>query len=123
MLFRLSVCLLWAAVAGLVACASENEEQLFPPPATNACGEDTITYAGTVAPLFQRQCLSCHGEQFPSGDVRLDTYEHVRQYVDNGRLWPSIDYTGPYPMPPVGQLPACDRVRIKAWIDRGAPND
>ena len=112
-----------AFVAGLAACASENEEQLFPPPPANSCGEDTATYANTIAPLFQRHCLSCHGEQFPSGDISLHTHALVKQYADNGKLWPALNYTGPYPMPPISKLPACDLARVRAWIDRGAPND
>lgn len=119
--------LITATFAGLlVGCAYENEEELFPPPADLAdrCGADTSTYSNTIAPLLQGRCVSCHGEEFPSGDIQLLTYEQVKAQVDRGSFWGALNEMEGYDvMPPTGKLEACELARVKGWIDRGAKND
>ena len=44
------------------------------PPASDKKG---ITYAADIKPLIDANCVSCHGANRPSGQLSLDTLEHI----------------------------------------------
>lgn len=87
----------------------------------DACELDTVTYSGTIVPLIQQRCTSCH-----SGPVALSfsTHAGLLQVAQNGRLAASIQHqAGAVPIPPGGpmnKLDPCDIAAVLAWIDAGA---
>lgn len=108
----------------LVACESENEEDLFPPadppkavPLDTAAGQ-TISFSTDIQPLIQTNCATpgCHraNAQFPT----LETYAQID--ASKGRVKARVDQGS---MPPSGPLQQTDKDKITAWINEGALNN
>lgn len=108
---------------GLNSCYYDNVEDLYPIPP--ACDTLNITYSGTVAPIMENNCNSCHGSTDPSGGIITDTYAGVKVSVDDGSFWGAINHESGYsPMPQGGnKLSDCDLKKIGIWIDSGAVDD
>lgn len=95
-----------------------------------------LTYENTIAPLLQRYCVSCHGEEKQKGDLMLHTIAGIR---DGGMIEPVLVPGEPdrsplllhceLPlehedhMPPEGKpQPTPVEVQLlRAWITAGAP--
>jgi len=118
-----SVLALVATILLLNGCYYDIEEDLYPP--VGNCDTAGVTYSGTVVPLLQAQCVTCHGVDLASGNIKLDTYSSVKTVVDNGKLYGSISFSSGYSAMPKGgnKLNNCSIIKIKAWIDAGAPNN
>ena len=86
-----------------------------------------ITYAQDIAPILQKNCLSCHR----TGDVGpfpLENYEHAKQWASSIK-----DYTARRLMPPWKATPGygdfhdsrylsdVELAKIAAWADGGTP--
>ena len=110
----------------LNSCYYDKESQLYPVAGTS-CDTTNITYSVTIKDILQNNsCLNCHsGSAASGGNVMLDNYTSLKQYVQNGQLYGSISHNPAYvPMPQGGnQLSACDIKKIKIWIDSGTPNN
>lgn len=87
------------------------------------CDTTTVTYSGTIAPIFSTNCIGCHSSSGAS-TTKLDSYTGAKAAVTAGRIIGAIQHTtGFTAMPPGGALSACDIGKIKAWIYRGALNN
>ncbi len=106
------------------SCYYDNEEDLYPYYESN-CDTTSVSYSLTVKPILERSCVSCHQASNPSGDVLLDTYDHVKIAVDNGGLWGSINHENGYSPMPLGggQLGSCSLAQIQSWIEVGSPDN
>lgn len=104
----------------LGGCYYDVEEELYP---NRLCDVSNVTFSGTVQPLIQGNCAvpGCHvaGSQTPD----LSTYAGIKAAADAGALVSRAVQGDPSPMPPTGLLPDCDRRRIEAWVNAGAPNN
>ena len=91
------------------------------------CDTTQFTYTAVIKPILAVRCNGCHGAVAPSGNLNYTTYAGVKASVDNGKFWASIVHaSGIKPMPyPQGsaQIPDCDKIKIKKWIDAGAPEN
>lgn len=107
----------------LGGCYSDVESVLYPE--TNCSSITTSLYSADVIPILNNYCNSCHSGSFASGGIRLDGYNYVKVYVDNGKLMGSINWDGGFsPMPKDGsKLSPCNIDKIKTWIDSGAANN
>src|SRR5262245_47680648 len=47
---------------------------------------DEEFFRETVAPIFERRCVQCHGADFTKGKLRLDTAEHALAGGDSGQV-------------------------------------
>lgn len=119
---RRSLLFLIPALALLApGCYYDNEEELYP---NSFCDTANVTWSGTIQPLMQASCAipGCHvpGGQSPD----LSTYTAVKAKADDGGLRGVIIDGTPFfmPNPPVG-LPACDRLKVDAWLRAGAPQN
>lgn len=97
----------------------------LPEDPTQATDPTLVTFSKVFANTIQPKCVSCHRSGRDDGGVRLDNYTNVMKVVSprnaNGsRLYTSIKSGD---MPPSGSVSAVALADIKAWIDRGAPND
>ena len=111
-------------VMGLMfpSCYYDKEETLYP---FKKCDTTNVTFSQTIVPVITANCLLCHSTStHPNTVVILDTYAGVKNEVSNGKLIPSIDHTGPKPMPNGGSmLDACTIQQFKKWVSDGAPNN
>jgi uncharacterized membrane protein len=108
-----------------VACAYDNEEDLFGQP--TPCDTANIRYSVEIKTLLDTKCGKCHTEAVATdfSGIELGSYDALKGYADDGKL---VDRTNDAssPMPPPsdgGLLPDCDRQKIKAWIAAGAKNN
>lgn len=91
---------------------------------TVTCNVDNVTYAATIQPLLQTNCVGCHSGSAPSGGVLLTTYANVKAQADNGKLVGAVSHaTGYKAMPPGGRLQNCAIEQIKVWVQAGALNN
>lgn len=122
--------LLFTAGVGLFSCTScyyDSEEYLFPEFA-NLCDTVSVSYSGTVQPLLEQFCLSCHGNSVASSlgaSIRLEEYSDVLIRAEDGSLLGSISHTGNFAAMPRGaaQLSSCSIAGVRKWIDAGSLNN
>ena len=102
----------------LTGCYSDNEEELYP---FAFCDTQNVTWSNDIQPLIQARCATpaCHapGQQSPD----LSTYQGVFAKADRVRAR-AIDGSPSF-MPPSGKLASCDQIKLKDWLDQGAPNN
>lgn len=104
-------------------CYYDVVEELYPGDAS--CDTSQVTYTGDILPLLQAQCMVCHSAAASQGNVNLEGYTQVKTYADNGKLLGSVSHASGYVAMPQGaaQLSSCNVNKIRAWINRGAPNN
>lgn len=111
-------------VGGLLGgCYYDNEESLY---GITTCDSTFVsTFSNDVLPLLETYCNRCHAGSSPSGDISLDTYSNVTNYVSNGSLMGSIKHDPGFKAMPEGggKLSPCDIKKIQSWIDAGAANN
>jgi hypothetical protein len=107
------------------SCYYDNEEALYP--SVNAtCDTANVTFSGTIVPLLDNNCLSCHSNAMAASagnGIRLEDYANVqsRAAVISG----SINHSGTHsPMPKNGsKLKACLITQFDIWLRNGTPNN
>lgn len=99
---------------GLIACQKSGTTE---PVANIDC--TTITYSGSIKPLFDSKCIACHG--VGSGDGPITNYAQTKSLVDNGKLKLTVLTTRS--MPQGSTLTADQLGAVQCWIDAGAPNN
>lgn len=95
------------------------------------CSDATPTFSGTIQPILNSFCISCHDASSPSDGIDLTAYigsgtnAGVADVAADGRLVGSIMFLDPYtPMPYGGSMILdCYIDQISAWVDAGYPND
>jgi hypothetical protein len=122
----------WAYHLGILAfcvillssCYYDVESELYP---YATCNPANTKYASGVLPILQRSCYSCHNQDNATlnGNVKIDSYEDVLQYVQNGMLMGSLRHdVGYVAMPKDAQkISDCELAKIEAWISEGALNN
>ena len=117
---RLSTMLI---LAGLFAagCYYDNEEDLYP----SNCNTDNVSYATDIAPVVGVNCLVCHSTAANLGGVRLEGYDAIKVWINNGRLIGAVRRDpGFSPMPQnAPKLSACFIAKLEKWIADGAQNN
>jgi hypothetical protein len=116
------------SLAILAGCYYDNEEELYPYEV--ACDTTNVTYSGTVFPIIDESCSSCHTGSAPQGNVLLADYESISAAAaipagQPGSLYGAITHNpGNSAMPKNGtKLSDCKISQIKVWIDAGSPNN
>jgi hypothetical protein len=104
------------------SCYYDNEEMLYPQ-AAGACDTSNVTFGGTIAPILNDNCLSCHSDANASfgGGVHLQSLNDIRS--NSPRIMPAVTRTGPKPMPPNGVLKPCSVTQLGIWIRIGMPGN
>jgi hypothetical protein len=105
-------------------CYYDKSELVYPQPAT--CDTVNMRYSTDIVPILSANCYVCHGGTASgSAGRKFDTHALLVNYVNSGELVKAITHTGgvtpmPYNLP---KLPECTINKIKAWVNRGAPNN
>ena len=115
-----NILLLLAVLLG--GCAYDNEQDLYP---DIICDTQLATYQAVIVPIMTNYCLGCHSTDSNQGEVSLEGYDNLINYVNNGRLLGSIRHQSGFSAMPKDQpkIPACDIAKIEQWIASGAKND
>lgn len=120
------------STAFLSGCYYDNEEELYPTNTnTNSAACDTVSikYTTQIAPIMTQKCNGCHdaANYASSGNsIQLDTYQTLKNAINNKGLVKTIEQTDPNnftPMPLVGdKLEQASIDLINQWIANGMPN-
>jgi mono/diheme cytochrome c family protein len=124
-------------VVVLMSCSKKtpvaSDPDINPPPI------DTSVYAGTIQPIFNSRCVSCHNASNPQSGVNMSSYSATMasrgtQYNSlivvagnaNGsplhnKLLPSPQFGSQ--MPQGGSLTTQQITAIRDWINAGALNE
>lgn len=103
------------------SCYYDHRQTLYP--TSLQCDTVNITYTNTLKSIVDAQCAtpSCHKSIIPSG-YDLSNYEGLKKIALNGKLMPSLDFTGPYPMPKAAvKLDECTIAKFRYWTNNGQP--
>ena len=87
-------------------------------PPVEPCDTTNITYDGSVFPIFQQYCLSCHSGETPEGGIDLNNYDQVAFLAESGTLLGALRHEEGYtPMPQNSpMLDSCLIARIEIWV-------
>lgn len=116
--------LMWLATGS--SCFYDNEEDLYPvQPGLVDCDTTEVSYQDFVAPLMEQYCTGCHGGNFPSANLSLETHAEVINSQEDNSLFGSMAHLEGFSKMPKGgnRLPDCDLDKLQAWIEEGAPNN
>lgn len=110
-------------VVSISKCYYDNEEELYP--GSTECDTTNITYSGTIIPVLDVNCYSCHNPINPSGGVVLNTYSELVKHINNGSFQGAINHEAGFtPMPFGGEkLSDCFLLKTDIWIDAGFPDN
>jgi hypothetical protein len=106
------------------SCYYDNEEALYPS-YNSACDTSTVTFTGTINPILNNNCLSCHSNATAAAagnNIRLENYADVVARITS--VIGSVKHTGTFsPMPKGGgKLKDCSLTQFDIWIRKGMPN-
>jgi len=89
-----------------------------PDPDPKECDTVNITYPGTVYPILEANCISCHSGQTPEGNLDFTKYDQLAFVAQNGALSGAINHEQGYSPMPQGadQLDSCSIAQIEIWI-------
>ena len=109
----------------LGSCEWKNEEEEF---GVVVCDTSQVTLSGTVKPILQTNCYTCHSSAAASSfgaGINLEEYQALKGRADGGSLLGSISHASGFSSMPKGasKLSDCNISLIEAWIQKGAPND
>ncbi len=105
-------------------------------PVADECPDRNVSFKADVQSLFDTHCniAGCHSGPNPSGNLSLEADLSFDQLSRKGKGY--VDTINPSfsvlhsqvnsiynPMPPSGNLPACDIKTIYNWMAQGAKNN
>jgi hypothetical protein len=105
-----------------VSCYYDSEEALYPSLNTS-CDTTNVTFSGTIVPILNNSCYSCHSNATASrgNNIRLENYADVVSKTLS--IAGSIKHTGSFsPMPKSGgMIKACSITQFDIWVRKGMP--
>jgi hypothetical protein len=110
-----------------VSCTYSKKEVDYP--IVTTCDTANVKFSADFLPLLTSKCNTsgCHNSSDQAGGWILDTYNGVKDVIDNGngRLLKSIQQDGTVSAMPKGgaKLSDCEINKIQAWINAGALNN
>ncbi|MEO6759835.1 MAG: hypothetical protein ABIO24_10315 [Saprospiraceae bacterium] len=112
------------AVLSLLAlpsgCTYDNELDLYGPPAV--CDTVGMRYSVEIKEILDKNCYSCHTVDNNISGYPFEDFETFHLYAISGTLVNRIN--DPIkPMPQSGLMSLCDRQKVEAWVNAGAPNN
>lgn len=88
------------------------------------CDSSNYSFAAAINPIITNNCISCHNENYKSGDISLSNYTNIATIAQNGKLVGTINKSSGYPlMPPSNKMNNCNIVKIQKWVKSGYPNN
>ena len=118
--------ILIAVVLFVTSCDYNNKEDMFP--ISETCDTMNVSYSETIVPIITTYCLGCHSNTSAPliGDNnRLEDYSDLKDYIENGSFWGSLNGEPAYEQMPFNgsKLDDCTLLKVKSWIDKGYPEN
>ena len=106
----------------IIGCYYDVEEEIYP---TLECDSQDMSYINDIVGILQQDCYVCHSAVANNGNVTLEGYDQIINYVNNGRLLGAIKHESGFSAMPKNQakLLDCEIEKIESWILDGAPNN
>jgi mono/diheme cytochrome c family protein len=105
-------------------------------PAWAQPAESPVDFAQSILPIFNRQCVSCHGPKVQKGSLRLDSKSELLRGGDSGKVVVPRDLASSQLLTrlttkdddtrmPLGKAPLPQEQidLIRRWIEQGAPGE
>lgn len=111
--FFIALCL-----AALHSCYYDNEAYLYG--GSTTCADTTYTYSTRLAPIFNNNCVGCHG---PGESPDLSAFTDVNTWKEEivCRVVDGVTCSQGAKMPPSGNLTTCDIEAFSRWQQNGYP--
>jgi mono/diheme cytochrome c family protein len=115
--FILLVGLVTAIMLTYNGCKHEPDEYIPDDPLAN-CDTANVSYNGTIYPILQDNCITCHSGATPQGGLDFTDYSQVAFVAESGVLLGAIKHLQDYkPMPKdAAMLDACKIRQFEIWI-------
>jgi len=110
----------WALFSLPSACTYNNEEDLYGPVET--CDTVGMRYSVEIRQILENNCYSCHTVANNISGYPFEDFETLHDYAVSGTLVARINDTVK-PMPESGLMSLCNRQKIEAWVNAGAPDN
>jgi hypothetical protein len=84
-----------------------------------------FAYRKDIRPLIDKYCTGCHFGNYASDSVELVNYQQVKRQIDSHTFFETISGAEGFvrmPTGPVTMQPS-EIIRIRKWIESGAPNN
>lgn len=118
----LLIALFAVSTAFLISCEKDEIVKVQPP--SSNCDTINITFAQDIEPVIIERCQGCHSNSSQAAGVNLEGYENIKASALSGGLISSIEGTMfTYFYVAGDTTAACKFLQLKAWINKGAPND
>jgi len=117
-----NVCPMILVTASLVfaACGKDDDGPTPEPPGGDDVTTENVTYANFIGGLFQTRCSSCHTGSGPgTGQWVFSGYSSVSSNLERINDVVVVRRV----MPQNGSLSARELQLVKAWVDKGAPQN
>ena len=120
--------LLFPVLIALNSCYYDNEQDLYKNVQAAQCDTTNVTYSGSIVPIMQNACYTCHNSTSASGGISVDTYQGLSAICTNkftSRLWGDVNFLSGFDNMPKGgnKLSACDLKKIEIWLRAGYPQN
>jgi hypothetical protein len=117
------LCIIIFIILLITGAGCKYDNQILLP--STPCDTAIVTFSGTVQPILNTYCVSCHSGPNANNGIRVENYTTVKMLISNGKLLGSITHSpGFSPMPQgANKLSECNIAKIRQWIVRGAQNN
>ncbi len=117
------IIILAAVITG--SCYYDSEEYLYPQ-LNNNCDTTSVTFSGSVIPLLQDHCWSCHANSNAAAlgnNIRLEDYNDIK--AESPFLLGAIRHEPPRSFMPkdAPMLSNCLIQQFAIWVDDGTPQN
>ncbi len=112
---------LFCCITFFISCSKASEDVLMP----QQCDTTDMKYSTDILPIITANCYGCHGNGTVTNGVDLDGYDNVKAKAISGQLIGVITHADGYPAMPYdgNKLSDCEINKIRAWINKGAPDN
>lgn len=120
-----SIYFLFVLTLIMYSCYYDNMEYLYPE-LNNNCDTTHVTFSGSVVPILQNNCWSCHSNSSSAsfgGNIRLQDYADISAMGD--RIRGAIKHESGYSAMPKngGMIDACSIRQFDIWLSAGKPDN
>jgi len=122
------VFIITAVIAAFIySCTSKKGDTPGPTNPSGTCDTANMSYANNINPIIQQNCAvsGCHNNATQAGGYSYETYNGLKQAINNGRLLGAINHNNGFVAMPqnAAKLSDCNIAKITQWVANGSPNN